>query len=140
MKRETFVRKKEKELAAYGERLRKTYKRYARFVRVQAETTNRAGREKAAGKAVLQALDVLCQTAAEKPLVRGGLNWRISEEKSKDGNGRTQIVYEIGFSAVSSEREFSEEQIAEELKKTWEKMDMEIQERFPEAEDEKQEG
>lgn len=140
MKRETFVRKKEKELAAYGERLRKIYKRYGQYVRVTAETTNRAGRERAAGKAVLQILDMLVETAGKVPLVKGGLNWAISEQKIRDESGKKQIVYEIGYSALSREHEYSEEQIAEELKRTWEKMEMEIKERFPEAEDEKQEG
>ena len=132
MKRETFVAKREKELEKYGERLRKTYKRYGKFVRVTAEMNNRAGRVKAAGEAVLQALDELCKAAAEKPLVAQGLQWSIAEDKKKDANGKSVFTYEIGFSALSMDREYTDEQIQEELKRTWEKMQMEINERYPE--------
>ena len=132
MKRETFIAKREKELMKYGERLRNTYKRYGQFVRVKAETNNRKGREIAAGKAVLQALDALCETAAKKPLAEKGLIWAISEKKYKDENGVNVFEYEIGFNALSYDHEFTEEQIQEELKRTWEIMQKEIDERFPE--------
>lgn len=131
MKKETFVRKKERELAKYGERMRNTYKRYAKFVRVEAEN-NRKARVNAAGEAVLRALDTLCETAGQVPLVKGGLIWHITEQKNKDANGKAKFVYEIGFSALSSVREFTEEQIRQELDETWKKMQIEIDERFPE--------
>ena len=132
MKRETFLRKKEQDLDAYGKRMRNTYKRYGRFVRVKAEKNNRTGREAAAGKAVLQALDALCETAAQKPLAMGGVGWHISELKTKDENGKSEFTYEVGFSALSLDREYTDEQIKEELNQTWEKMQLEIDERYPE--------
>ena len=137
MKKETFVKLKEKELDEYCKRLRNTYKRYAKFVRVTSEN-NRKARVNAAGEAVLRALDALCETAGQVALVKGGLVWRISEEKNKDENGKVIFVYEIGFSALSSVREYTEEQIGKELAETWQKMQMEIDERFPEEKDEKE--
>ena len=140
MKRETFIRKKEQELEKYGNRLRNTYKRYARFVKVKAETNNRKGRETAAGRAVLQALDALCETAAQKRLVPKGLQWSISEIKSKDENGKKEFEYEIGFSALSYDREYTDEQVQKELDETWKKMMMDVNERYPEEKDEKGES
>ena len=134
MKRETFIRKKEQELEKYGERMRKTVKRYGSFSRVTAETNNRKGRAAAAGEAVLRALDALCETAAKKNLVQGGVGWLISEEMKKDDNGKKIYTYEVGFSALSTDREYTDEQIKEELNKTWEKMMMEVNERYPEEE------
>ena len=136
MKRETFIAKKEKELIRYGERMRKTYKRFGRYVRVQAERNNRKGRAEAAGECVLQALDALCETAAQKPLVAGGTVWHITEEKLKDDNGESVVVYEVGFSALSSVREYTDEQIKAEMDDTWKKMMREVDERFPEEKDE----
>ena len=134
MKKETFVKRKEAELARYEKRMRNTYKRFGRYVRVQAEMNNRKGRAAAAGEAVLQALDALVETAGQVPLVKYGLMWQISEEKNKDENGKKVFVYEIGFSAVSRVREYTDEQIQEELDETWKRMEMEIAERFPEEE------
>ena len=139
MKKETFVRQKQKELEKYGERLRKQNRAYMQEVSAFA-VNQRRSRAAALGECALQAMDHLRGLAKTKPLMNGSLEYMIREKKVEDPDGKKGFEYTVAYRVVSYEKAFTEEQITEELNKTWEKMQMEIDERFPEDEDGKDQG
>lgn len=135
MKRETFVKLKEKELDGYRKRLEKEHNAYMQTFSAFA-INQRRSRAAAIGECALKAMDEVRGLAKTKRLMNGSLEYMITEQKVQDEDGRKGFQYSVSYRVVSMEKAFTPERIEEELKKTWEKMQMEIDERFPQETEE----
>ena len=134
--RQRKIRKDEKELKKYEERLRKEKVVYHQNFDLVA-LNQRRSREAALGACVMKALDAVRELSMKKQLVPGSLYYNISENKVNDPEGRKGFLESVTYFVMSYEKAHTEEQIAEEIRVTREKMMMETDELFP-AEEEKQ--
>ena len=138
MTREQKIRKDSKALKKYKERLKKERKRYIQTF--DAFSINqRKSREIALGVCALKALDAVRELNKVKPLVKGTLEFVISEQKVIDPDSKKGFHCSVTFAVASEEAAHEPEWIEKEVEHTFELMMQETDEMFPEeAEDEKE--
>ena len=137
MTREQKIKKDEKALKKYGERMHKEHKVYMQ--RFDAYAVNqRRSRAAAIGECALKAMDEVRGLAKTKPLMDGTLDYMITEQKVKDPDGKIGFHVSVTYRVASGEKARTEEQIQEELADTWKRMMLETDEMFPQKDAEGQ--
>lgn len=138
MTREQKIRKDSKTLKKYKERLKKERKRYIQTFDAFA-INQRRSREAALGACALKALDAVRELNKVKPLVKGTLEFVISEQKVIDPDSKKGFHCSVTFAVASEEAAHEPEWIEKEVEHTFELMMRETDEMFPEeAEDGKE--
>ena len=132
MTREQKIKKDSKALQNYAKRLKNEHKVYMQMYDAYA-VNQRRSRAAAIGECALQAMDGVRGLAKTKQLLDGSLEYMITEQKVQDVDGRKGFHCSVTYRVVSAEKAHTEEEIKEELEKTFEKMMMETDEMFPEA-------
>lgn len=138
MTREQKIRKDSKALKKYKERLKKERKRYIQTFDAYS-INQRRSRQAALGACALKALDAVRELNKVKPLVKGTLEFVISEQKVIDPDGKKGFHCSVTFAVASEEAAHEPEWIEKEVEHTFELMMRETDEMFPEeAEDGKE--
>lgn len=138
MTREQKIKKDSKALKNYAKRLEKEHKVYMQTFSAYA-VNQRRSRAAAIGECALQAMDGVRGLARTKPLMDGSLEYLITEQKLQDPDGLRRFHCSVTFRVVSQEKAHTNEEIQQEIEKTFEKMMMETDEMFPEAKEDDRE-
>ena len=104
-------------------------------------TTDRKSRALALGECAIQVMEQFHELQAERekdkhPLINGSLFWQIKEQKVKDTDGKKGFHYQVMLSVQSAEPYYTEEELREELRKTYLQFKAETEEMFGETTDE----
>ena len=130
MTREQKIKKDEKALAKYEERLKKERKVYMKTADAYA-INNRRSRAAAIGACALQVMDEVRGLAKTKPLLDGSLDYMITEQKVKDPDGKIGFHASVTYRVVSAEAKHTAEWIQNEIEDTRKRMMLETDEMFP---------
>lgn len=133
MTREQKIKKDAKALKEYRKRLEKERVVYHKEFKLVA-VNRKVSRQNALGACLMKAMEDVQQLKIIKRLVPGSLYYIANEIKVKDPNGRKGFLEIVTYYVMSEEKAHTEEQINEEIKKTFEKMMAETDEMFPQEE------
>lgn len=130
MTREQKIKKDEKALKKYEERMRKAHKVHVKKFDAYA-INNRRSRAAAIGACALQAMDDVRGLAKSKTLVDGTLDYMITEQKVKDPDGKIGFHASVTYRVASIVKAYTEEEIQAEIEDTRKRMMLETDEMFP---------
>ena len=104
-------------------------------------TTDRRSRALALGECALQVMENFHKLQKEReesrhPLIEGSLFWMLKEDKVKDTDGKKGFRYRVMLKVQSQEPYYTEDEIREELHKTYLQFKAETEEMFGETTDE----
>ena len=120
-------------VAGYYGRLKNTKKHYSKSAEAFS-TGGQKGRAMAIGACVLELLKALQKDAVEKKYLPGTLSWLIDEQRVIDPDGKKGYKYTVVYHAYADEQAVSDEEIKKEIEELTEKLRMETEEMFGEAE------
>ena len=129
--REEKEREDKKSLEKYRERLGHEVKAYGQTFSATA-INNRRARALAVGECALKALEEAQGLAKTHNLKPGTLEFNIGYDKVVDPDGVKGYEYVVTYRVVSYEKAHTKEWIDAEIKKTYDKMQAETEEMFPE--------
>lgn len=131
MTREQKIKKDGKALEQYAKRLKNEHKVYIQMFDAYA-ANQRKSRAAAIGACVLQAMDELQGLWKTKPLREGSLEWNFAEQKIVDPDGKKGFHETVQYSVASGEPAYSEEEIRELIEDTRRRMELDLNEMYPE--------
>ena len=140
MNKKQKIKKDRQTLKRYEQKLRKKPKEHCIGAEVYS-TTDRKSRALALGECALQAMEQLHELQAQRekdqhPLINGSLYWLLNEQKVKDSDGKKGFHYQVIVNVQSAEPFYTEDELREELHKTYLQFKAETEEMFGETTDE----
>ena len=139
MNKKQKIKRDKQTLKRYEQKLRRRPKDHTIGAEVYTDT-DRKSRALGLGECALQVMENLEKLQKEKleekrPLIEGSLFWMLKEEKVKDTDGRKGFHYRAMIKVQSSEPYYTEDEIREELHKTYLQFKAETEEMFGETTD-----
>ena len=140
MRKEQKIKKDRHTIAKYMKRLQNERKEISRKATVYSQGGHR-NRVNAIGESVLKLLDDFNKQQADlnirgQKMLDGTLFWLFEEQKVKDTDGIKGYRYTIGYMVKTSEPKHTEQEIQEELEKTYQLLKNETEEMYGETTDE----
>ena len=144
MRKEQKIKKDQHTIAKYMKRLQNERKEICRKAEVYSQGGHR-NRVNAIGESVLKLLDDFNKQQADlairgQKMLNGTLFWLFEEQKVKDTDGIKGYRYTIGYMVKTSEPKHTEQEIQEELEKTYRLLKAETEEMYGEVTDEEYGG
>ena len=144
MRKEQKIKKDQHTIAKYMKRLQNERKEICRKAEVYSQGGHR-NRVNAIGESVLKLLDDFDKQQADlarrgQKMLNGTLFWLFEEQKVKDTDGIKGYRYTIGYMVKTSEPKHTEQEIQEELEKTYQLLKAETEEMYGEVTDEEYGG
>ena len=130
MTKEQKIKKDEKALEKYAERMKKARKVYIKTANAYA-INNRRSRAAAIGACALQVMDEMRGLAKTRPLMDGTLDYMITEQKVKDPDGKIGFHATVAARVTSAEAQYTAEEIRAEIEDTRKRMMLETEQMYP---------
>lgn len=139
MRKEQKIKKDRHTIAKYMKRLQNERKEICRKAQVYSLGGHR-NRVTAIGEAVLKLLDDFYKQQGDlkirgQKMLDGTLFWLFEEQKVKDTDGKKGYRYTIGYMVKTSEPKHTEQEIQEELERTYQLLKNETEEMYGEVTD-----
>ena len=140
MNKKQKIKRDKQTLKRYEQKMRKRPKDHTIGAEVYSGTDRRS-RALALGECALQVMENFRGLQKEReearhPLIEGSLFWMLKEDKVKDTDGRKGFHYRVMLKVQSAEPYYTEDEIREELHKTYLQFKAETEEMFGETTDE----
>ena len=140
MRKEQKIKKDQHTLKKYMKKLQNMRKEICRKADVLCLGGHR-NRVNAIGETVLKLLDDFNKQQADlnirgKKMLDGTLFWLFEEQKVKDTDGKTGYKYSFAYLVKTSEPKYTEAEIQQELRETYQKMKAETDEMYGDTTDE----
>ncbi len=140
MRKEQKIKKDQQTLKKYMKKLQNMRKEICRKAEVLCQGGHR-NRVNAIGETVLKLLDDFYKQQGElnargKKMLDGTLFWLVNEQKVKDTDGKKGYKYSFAYLVKTSEPKYTEEEIQQELRETYQKMKAETDEMYGDTTDE----
>lgn len=131
MNKKQKTRQDRKSVLKYKAQLEARRKEYVQYAQAYSGTGRRM-RTTAVGECVLQLMEELRKLNNQKTLVEGSLFWTINEQKVKDTDGKKGYHYLACWHVKSTEPYYTKEEIEQEIRETYKKMNLETEEMYSE--------